>query len=351
MPLASHSRSNRAERIYSVGQQTAGQPRPQAKEPMTRITGIGEILMDVFEAGNATVGGAPYNVAFQAHQLLTAFHRGHGSVVSAVGTDKWGGHILSSLTEAGISTEWIAVDPVHATGVATVLVRAGEAGFEIAPEAAWDYLSSSPAMAKLARESSAVAFGSLAQRSPSSGEMIRDFVSKVNGPRFYDVNLRQNTTNGVRGYSPEIIDQSCKVATILKCNEAELVVLSEMFDFAAPGTDVEDRMWTQMDRLRSRYGLSAVAVTRGAKGAMLLAESLRVQLEDSTIASDNIHPVGAGDAFSAGLLYGLTEGLPLQVSARLADKLASWVTQFESATPRLTASITQELEKIEAEGR
>lgn len=314
---------------------------------MTRITGIGEILMDVFEAGNATVGGAPYNVAFQAHQLLTASNRGHGSIVSAVGQDKWGDHILASLAEAGVSTEYITVNPSSPTGMASVFVHSGDAGFEIARDAAWDYLKTDARTDGLAAESDAVAFGSLAQRCSSSGEMIRDFVGKVKGHRFYDVNLRRNTTDGVRGYSPEIIDQSCRVATIVKCNEAELEELCEMFGFSASGKDVEERMWLQMEQLRSHFGLFTIAVTRGAKGAMLIAADLRVQLEDSRIPSDNIHPVGAGDAFSAGLLYGLTQGLSLDVSAHLADKLASWVTQFDSATPRLTVSIREELEKIE----
>lgn len=315
-----------------------------------QITGIGEILMDVFESGSATVGGAPFNVAFQAHQLLTAYGRGRGDMVSAVGNDTWGRHILGTVADARISTEFIHIEPRHPTGTASVFVGRGEAGFEIRPDVAWDYLEwleVDAAVDALARRTDAVAFGSLAQRSPMSGAAIRAFVAKVKGHRLYDVNLRQNTTDGEKGYSIEVIDRSCVVASIVKTNEAELDEIGEMLGFAAATGDREDRTWTQMERLRKQYGLFAIAVTRGGKGAMLMSDGLRVQLEDSKLRPEEIHPVGAGDAFSAGLLYGLTQGLPLERSARLADKLASWVTQYESSTPRLTEGIKRELRAIE----
>lgn len=316
----------------------------------TQITGIGEILMDVFESGSATVGGAPFNVAFQAHQLLTASGRGRGDMVSAVGEDKWGRHILATVKDAGISTEYIKVDSSHPTGVANVFVGGGEAGFEIVPDVAWDYLAGDAATDALVRCTNAVAFGSLAQRLPTSGKMIRDFVQKVDGHRLFDVNLRQNTTDKKKNYSAEVIDESCAVASIVKTNEVELEEIGEMLSFdaitAAVGT--EDRLWAQMEELLKRYGLFAIAVTRGGKGAMLMTSSERVRLEDSKLKKDEIHPVGAGDAFSAGLLYSLTQGLPLEKSARLADKLASSVTQYESSTPRLTDAIWAELKVIEA---
>ena len=303
--------------------------------------------MDVFESGSATVGGAPFNVAFQAHQLLTASGRGRGDMVSAVGEDDWGRHILAAVKGASISTEYISLNAKHATGIASVFVGGGEAGFEILPDAAWDFLAGDAATDALAQQTNAVAFGSLAQRLPTSGKMIRDFVAKVKGHRLFDVNLRQNTTDRKKNYSVEVIDESCRVSTIVKTNEVELEEISEMLGFVAPTGDSEERLWGQMAAMRERYELFAVAVTRGGKGAMLMTADEQVRLEDSKLRKDEIHPVGAGDAFSAGLLYSLTQGLPLAKSARLADRLASWVTQYESSTPRLTEEIKAELKAIE----
>ena len=303
--------------------------------------------MDVFESGTATVGGAPFNVAFQAHQLLTANGRGRGDMVSAVGEDEWGRHILAAVEDAGISTEYIAVNAKHSTGIASVFVGGGEAGFEIKPNAAWDFLGGDAATDGLAKRSNAVAFGTLAQRLPTSGKMIRYFVSKVDGHRLFDVNLRQNTTDKKKNYSAEVIDESCKVATIVKTNEVELEEIIELLGFGPVTGDVEERSWLQMEQMIEQYGLYAVAVTRGGKGALLMTRDERVRLEDSKLKKDEIHPVGAGDAFSAGLLYSLTQGLPLAKSALLADKLASWVTRYDSATPRLTDEIKAELRAIE----
>ncbi len=314
----------------------------------TRIVGIGEILMDIFSDGTATLGGAPFNVAFQAHQLLTANGRGHCEVVSAVGDDDWGRHILKAVTDAGMSPAHISVNAKYPTGIAKVFVSRGEAGFEIAKDQAWDHLDADAALDELATQCNAVAFGSLAQRSSGSGKVIRDFVSKIEGQRLYDVNLRQNTTDKVKGYSAEIIDESCRVASIVKANSGELEEIGELLNFPTFSETGEDRIWRQMEQLRNQYQLFAVVITRGAKGAMLCSAHAWVRLEDSTLPVDKIHPVGAGDAFSAGLLYGLSQGCTLSVSAQIADRLASWNTGFTSATPQLTDAILADLHVLES---
>jgi fructokinase len=314
----------------------------------TRIVGIGEILMDIFTDGTATIGGAPFNVAFQAHQLLTANGRGQGEVVSAVGNDDWGRHILKAIEDAGMSTAHVAVNAKYPTGIATVFVSHGEAGFEIAKDQAYDHLDADASLDELATQCQAVAFGSLAQRSAASGKVIRNFVSKIKGQRLYDVNLRENTTDHAKGYSAEILDESCQVASIVKANSGELEEIGELLNFPHFSETGEDRIWRQMEQLRSHYELFAVVITRGAKGAMLCSAHARVRLEDSTLPLDKIHPVGAGDAFSAGLLYGLTQGCTLAVSAQIADRLASWVTGFTSATPQLTDAILADLRVLES---
>jgi fructokinase len=312
-----------------------------------RIAGIGEILMDVFEDGSATLGGAPFNVAFHASQLLAASGRGRADFVSAVGDDPWGRHISEALEASHISRQYLAIDPEHPTGTALVFVSGANAGFEIAPISAWDFLVATEQTAQLAARLDAVAFGSLAQRRPESGAVIRGLVGQVKGHRLYDINLRRNTTDGVRGYSAEIIDQSCRIATLLKANDGELEEVCAEFGFSCNDSDLTERQFSQMARIRSHYRLKGVVVTRGSKGALLLAEDESIRLADSTLAQDRIHPVGAGDAFSAGLLYGLTRNLPIGVSALIADKLASWVTSFASATPALSELILGELTAIE----
>jgi fructokinase len=307
------------------------------------IAGIGEILMDVFENGKATLGGAPFNVAFHVHQLLMAPYLGHGVMVSRVGKDHWGDFIRSSVEKSAMSLDYIAVDPQHSTGTASVIESKGEAGFEIKQDVAWDYICATPETDLLATRCSAVAFGSLAQRSATSRHTIQQFVSKVKAHRLYDVNLRRNTTNGVAGYTDQVIEESCKLASIVKMNNYELEEVSNLLGISASQPTSEEREWLLMGKLCRKYSLHAVVITRESQGAMLFSGEQRLKLPDSRLPQGAIHPVGGGDAFSAGLLVGLIQQWPLESSLELADMMADFVVRHESATPTLTEEMRRRL--------
>ena len=54
------------------------------KDPLTFI-GIGEVLYDLFEDKTETLGGAPFNFAFHAHQLASQLGIGEGIIFSHIG--------------------------------------------------------------------------------------------------------------------------------------------------------------------------------------------------------------------------------------------------------------------------
>jgi len=68
--------------------------------------------------------------------------------------------------------------------------------------------------------------------------------------------------------------------------------------------------------------LRALIVTRGAEGAWIFADGKRYEIPAAPIsqASD---PTGCGDAFRAGLLYGLENGLDWQTTGRIASLLGA----------------------------
>jgi fructokinase len=208
---------------------------------------------------------------------------------------------------------------------------------------AWDYLCATPEIDLLATRCSAVAFGSLAQRSASSRRTIQQFVSKVAAHRLYDVNLRRNTTNGVAGYTDQMIEESCTLATIVKMNNYELEEVSARLGISASQPSSEAREWLLMEKLCRRYSLHAVVITRESKGAMLFSCEQRLKLPDSHLPQNSIHPVGGGDAFSAGLLVGVIQKWPLESSLELAGLMADFVVRDESATPTLTAEMRSRL--------
>ncbi len=299
--------------------------------------GIGEALYDVFEDGTETLGGAPLNVAVHAHQLADQLGVGSGIIVSCVNSDRRGNGIIDFLFRLGMSTRYIGKDSDHPTGFVSVFMRNGEPGYQIESGAAWDYITSRTILKDLAGQCHAVCFGSLAQRSSVSRDAIRSFLQ--NAPqaiRLYDVNLRQNTLTGEAGYSPEIIDYSCRTATIIKANQSELFALLDLLEIACPADRTIDGIQRRMEALLAHFPAQAIVVTRGAEGTIVLSRHGEFDLRTPVTIGATPHPVGAGDACSAGILFGVALGWDIPTTMELANQMGADVAAHPSATPPLS---------------
>ncbi|HKX27928.1 MAG TPA: carbohydrate kinase family protein [Blastocatellia bacterium] len=77
-----------------------------------------------------------------------------------------------------------------------------------------------------------------------------------------------------------------------------------------------------LKRLHERYGCYLVAMTQGARGAL-------AYVDQEYLASSAFRPpvirdtTGAGDAFRAGFIYGLCQGLEIEESMRVANAVAA----------------------------
>lgn len=284
------------------------------------IVGLGEALFDVFVADNRRLlGGAPLNVAVQAHQAAKGMG-GEGVVVTRVGDDDLGQEIVADLAGRGMTTDHVQRDAEHPTGRVHVTVRDGEPHYEIVEGVAWDQLLLNDKALQLARTCQAVCFGSLAQRNAVAGESVLGFVRQARGAvRLFDVNLRQSY------YDAVVLDASCRLASAVKLNEHELPIVAEELHLAA---DAEE--------LRRTFDLELVAYTRGSRGTVLFTRDGR--FEDQPVRYDP-HPqadgVGAGDACSAGLLIGMALSWPWEKTLRLANHLGAYVASQPGATPAL----------------
>lgn len=303
------------------------------------FVGIGEVLFDVFEDGTETLGGAPLNVAVHAHQLAGQLDIGHGIIASCVGMDPRGYKILDALQQLRMSYSYVGTDSFHPTGLVSVFMRNGEPGYQIEAGAAWDFMTDTPAFEELAGRCSAVCFGSLAQRSIVSRGTIRDFLK--NAPqaiRLYDVNLRQNTLTGEAGYSTEIVDYGCQTATIIKANHSELFAIFDLLGIACPADPTPDGIRHGMEVLLARFPARAIVVTRGAEGTLVLDRNGEFDQSVPAVTEGLPHPVGAGDACSAGILLGITLGWNLHATMELANRMGADVAAHASATPPLSGS-------------
>jgi fructokinase len=281
-----------------------------------KIVGLGEILWDMLPNGKQ-LGGAPSNFAY-----ISTLLGNEGIVASRIGCDALGNEAVQRLAKLGVGTASIQADPAHPTGTVQVEVdHAGQPRFEIAEGVAWDFLEWTPAWQHLAAQSDAICFGSLAQRAPTSRATIRQFLgaAKQDAVRIFDVNLRQAF------YSKEIIAESMKLADIVKLNHEELPRIMQMF-----GLQHRDEI-SSANSLVQLHGLKLICVTRGCRGSLLINHQTldehpgyRIQIGDA---------IGAGDAFTAALVYKYLQGAPIARMNETANRMGAWVASRVGAMP------------------
>lgn len=280
------------------------------------MVGLGEALWDLLPNGDH-FGGAPANVALHAAALGA-----ESWLVSAVGQDARGDAALARLDRAGVRRDTVARLADHPTGVVRVtLDAAGHPVYDIATESAWDYLPWSVAVQQVAERADAIAFGSLAQRSPTSRATIRRAVATTRSAswRLFDVNLRQ------RYYDADVLAESMDVANAVKLNEEELPIVARLCGLAET-TPVE-----QLRALCERFDLRLAALTRGPCGSVLATPDRVYESPAApTVVADT---VGAGDAFTATLLIGILAGRALDEVSRRANAVAAYVCSQPGATP------------------
>jgi adenosine kinase len=85
---------------------------------------------------------------------------------------------------------------------------------------------------------------------------------------------------------------------------------------------LSERVGVSIDELSRSAALRGVIVTLGAQGCELWEQGRRSAVAP-VAAAEVVDPTGCGDAFRAGLLYGLREGWPLARACALGNRLGS----------------------------
>ena len=84
--------------------------------------------------------------------------------------------------------------------------------------------------------------------------------------------------------------------------------------------DVKERSGRKLEELAR--GVKALVVTLGAKGSLVMTNGRTLEIP-AVPAAKVVDPTGCGDAYRAGLLYGIAAGFDLPVATRLASVLGS----------------------------
>lgn len=288
------------------------------------VVGMGEALWDMLPEGRK-IGGAPANFAYHVSQFGL-----DSRVVSAVGDDELGNEILANFAEKKLECQIEKVP--YPTG--TVQVELDEKGvprYDIKEGVAWDNIPFTTSLQELAKKTDAVCFGSLAQRNSVSRETINRFIDEMPQEehvlKIFDINLRQHF------YSKELIEESIKKCNILKINDEELAIVSQMFGFA----DIDFK--EQCKLLLTKYNLKMLILTCGVDGSYVFAPGEMSFLETPKVKVADT--VGAGDSFTGAFVAAILKGLEMKEAHRLAVNVSAFVCTQNGAMPELPAEIKE----------
>lgn len=278
------------------------------------------MLWDILP-GTEHLGGAPFNFALHARNL------GHEvCFVSAAGDDPQGDRALARMEEAGLSTRFVRRTSDYPTGTVSVTLDAFcNPQYQIHRPAAYDFPALAPAdfNSLVTPPPHWIYFGTLQQMSTQAHDFTRQLLAAApTARRFYDVNLRANS------YTPELVRTLARHAHVLKLNEHELAVMQEIGGIE--GSSLEDFC----RNCAGAFDLEVICVTRGANGcALLLGEKF---LEAPAFHVKVADTIGAGDAFSAALVHGLSAGWPVRQIANFANRVGALVASRPGGTPKWT---------------
>lgn len=281
---------------------------------MCRLLCFGEVLFDVLPSG-PLLGGAPANCAVHASELGIS-----SALVSAIGSDALGDQIRAALVERGVSINGLQTVDFPTSTVDVTVTPEGIPSYIIHKNVAWDSIAFTPEIKRLARKADAICFGSLAQRSETSRNTLRRIfdVLRPDCIRFFDINLRHPRP------SRDVLLSSLEHTTILKLNDEELPEVGALLGLATGDAALIAPV------LFRRFPISLIVLTCGKAGATLISpdQSIAIPVHPVRRMADT---VGAGDAFSAGLLASLLQGKTLEEAGQAASRRASAVCECYGA--------------------
>lgn len=287
------------------------------------IVGMGEALWDCLPEGRK-IGGAPANFAYHAGQF------GFRSLaVSAIGDDQLGKEIKEKFDQRGLNYKLETVG--FPTG--TVQVTLDDKGipcYEIMENVAWDNIPYSSELDEIAHNCKAVCFGSLAQRSEVSRDTINRFLDAMpesdDTYKIFDINLRQHF------YCKETVEKSLSKCNVLKINDEELVVVSQMF--GCEGMNQEEAC----RKILNDNGLKMLILTCGTEGSYVFSkDEMSFQNTPKVEVADT---VGAGDSFTGSFIASILKGRSISDAHKRAVEVSAYVCTQNGAMPVLPDELT-----------
>jgi len=296
----------------------APDPTPNAQR-RPRVACFGEALTVLVPAGvgpledettfTRAIGGAELNVAIGLVAQGVAV-----DMITRVGDDGFGRHILAELHRYGVDTRAIHTDATRVTGMYVKQVettgsrmlyyRAGSAASALSPDALRE-----PSVAAALRDASIVHTTGITPALSADAAAAQDAVFHGRGAGqtvAFDLNWRAPLWRGRRGEGAALLTDFARRADIVLVgsDEAEMV-----FGTRDPA------------RLRAALPEPGILVVKN-DGAVATGFQGDHRIDVPARTAEVVEAIGAGDAFAAGLLAGILAGDALEPAIQRAHTTA-----------------------------
>ncbi len=279
----------------------------------------GEVLYDLFPDGAEVLGGAPFNVAWHLQGLGLK-----PLMISRVGNDRRGDEIIAAMRDWDMAVSGIQRDPQHPTGTVSIKFEQDQPQFKINIDQAYDYIAPEKAFEFIQNTSIGMLYhGSLANRLLTSNRTLKKIISLLKVNTFFDINLR------APWWTKTLLKPFLVATHWLKLNREELITLATLFL-----DDKSDQLTHLGHRLKNQFKINSLIVTQGAQGAFVLSPDDEVLQESPPKQVAIKDTVGAGDAFSAVCIYGITTHWAWPKTLKRAVEFAGEICGIQGATTR-----------------
>ncbi|MCK6666765.1 aminoimidazole riboside kinase [Enterobacter asburiae] len=290
---------------------------------MKKIWVLGDAVVDLLPDGEGRLlqcpGGAPANVAVGIARL-----GGQSAFIGRVGDDPFGRFMAKTLADEKVDVKSMRLDPAHRTSTVVVdLDDQGERSFTFMVRPSADlFLETADLPTFSAGEwlhVCSIALSAEPSRSATFEAMAA--IREAGGYVSFDPNIRPDLwpdENALR----RCLEQALQSADVVKLSVEELAFLTG---------NVEVNVG--LDALMARCPARLVLVTQGKEGVIAWHDGAVKHYPATPV--ECVDTTGAGDAFVAGLLFGLAAGQDLTPVIALAQRCGALATTAKGAMTAL----------------
>lgn len=271
---------------------------------------LGDAVIDLLPESEGRLlqcpGGAPANVAVGIARL-----GGNSAFIGRVGEDPFGKFLQNTLKKEQVSTDYMHFDAEQRTSTVVVgLDEDGERSFTFMVKPSADLFLVNQDLPGFQAEEWLHCCSIALSREPSRATTLEAMarIRRAGGKVCFDPNIREDFWPNEQTLR-DTLAQALTLADVIKLSEDELQFISG-----------SHQLEQGIARVVEAYKPELLVITRGKEGVTAFYQGNLSYHEAKPVVS--VDTTGAGDAFVAGLLYGLsTRGFP-QSPSQLESVLA-----------------------------